>query len=202
MAVTLTAAAELATAIRVGDTPEEQAEVDRLLATSTALVLRHAPDAPSAIQNEATVRVAGYLFDMPQAGRGAGYADVLRNSGALALLLPWRVHRAGAVERDDNGEDDDMTPTPVALPGVLAGETQIVSVGSSPAVVALLGVARVVVRNRGPAPIFVAVAVSTPGDGVRVEVGGATTAQVDADAGTQLWLWSTGTSEASVTAVL
>ena len=199
VAVTLTAA-ELATAIRVGDTAEETAQVDRLLATATALVLRHAPDAPGAIQTESVIRVAGALFDMPQAPRGAGYGDILRNTGVLSLTLPWRAHRAGIIERD-NGEDD-MTPTPVALPGVLAGEPQIVSVGAAPAPVALPGFGRYLVRNRGPAVVNVAVAVQTPGDGVRVEVGGATTVQVDADAGTQLWLWSTGTSEVSVTAVL
>ena len=89
-------ASALASAIRVGDTPEETAEVTRLLATATELVTRHAPDAPDAMHNEAMIRVAGYLFDMPQAARGAGFADVMRNSGAGALLLPWRIHRAGS----------------------------------------------------------------------------------------------------------
>ena len=93
--MTIDAAAQ-ASAIRVGDTPEETAEATRLLATATELVTRHAPDAPDAMHNEAVIRVAGYLFDMPQAARGAGFADVMRNSGAAALLLPWRVHRAGS----------------------------------------------------------------------------------------------------------
>ncbi|MCY4637550.1 MAG: hypothetical protein OXG04_24170 [Acidobacteria bacterium] len=97
MAVTLTAA-DLATAIRVGPSAEEQAQVDRLLATATALVIRHAPGAPSTIHNECCIRVSGHLFDQPQAARSAGYADVLRNSGALALMAPWRVHRAGVAE--------------------------------------------------------------------------------------------------------
>lgn len=95
MAVTLTAAA-LAVAMRLGDTPEETAQATRLLTTATALVTQHAPDAPDAIQNEAAIRVAGYLFDMPQAARGSGFGDVLRNAGALALLVPWRTHRAGS----------------------------------------------------------------------------------------------------------
>lgn len=95
MAVTLTAA-QLAEAIRLGSTPEETTQSTRLLAVATAAVTKHAPDAPDVVQDEAVIRVAGYLFDMPQAGRGAGYADILRNSGALGILLPYRVHRAGS----------------------------------------------------------------------------------------------------------
>lgn len=94
MAVTRTAT-ELAAALRLGSTTEETAQATRLLATATAAVTKHAPDAPDAIQDEAVIRVAGYLFDAPTAARGAGYGDILRNSGALALLLPYRVHRAG-----------------------------------------------------------------------------------------------------------
>ena len=94
MAVTLTVA-QLVAALKLGSTTEETAEATRLLATATEIVTKHAPDAPDAIQNEAVIRVAGYLFDAPTAARGAGYGDILRNSGALALLLPYRVHRAG-----------------------------------------------------------------------------------------------------------
>ena len=101
----------------------------------------HAPDAPGEIHSEAVVRTAGYLFDMPQAGMGAGYADVLRNSGALALMLPWRRHRAGVVDRDTGGDTTTETTTGgvalpgggVALPGVVVGQPVIVSVGSTPA---------------------------------------------------------------------
>ena len=95
MAVTRTAA-ELAAALRLGDSTEETAEATRLLAFATAAVTKHAPDAPDVVHNEAVVRLASYLFDMPNAGRGAGYADALRNSGAAAILLPYRVHRAGS----------------------------------------------------------------------------------------------------------
>lgn len=97
MAVTITAA-ELAAAIRLGDSAQETAEVTRLLATATAIVTKHAPDAPDAIQNEAVIRIAGYLYDAPGAASGAGYADAMRNSGAGSLLLPYRVHRAGTTK--------------------------------------------------------------------------------------------------------
>ena len=108
--MTLTAE-QLAAALRLGSTDEETAEATRLLAFSTEAVARHAPGAPDVAHNEAAIRAAGYLFDMPLAGRGAGYADVLRNSGALAVLAPYRVHRAGSTGETPTTE----TPTPAGL---------------------------------------------------------------------------------------
>ena len=97
MAVSLTAA-QLAGALRVGDSAEETAEVERLLAYSTAAITRHLGDAfsstPDVIVNEAAIRLCAHLFDQPNSTRG-GYANALRNSGAGAILLPYRVHRAG-----------------------------------------------------------------------------------------------------------
>ena len=99
MAITLTVQ-QLAAALRLGDSAEETAEATRLLAFASVAVERHLGAAfattPEAVVNESVVRCCGYLYDMPNAGRGAGHADVLRNSGVLALLLPWRVHRAGS----------------------------------------------------------------------------------------------------------
>lgn len=94
MAVTLTAAA-LAAAIRLGNSAEETAEATRLLSYTTEAVTKHAPDATDAAHNEAAIRLAGYLYDQPNAARSVGHADALRNSGARAILLPHRVHRAG-----------------------------------------------------------------------------------------------------------
>lgn len=95
MAVTLTVA-ELAAALRVGDSAEEIAEVTRLLAYSTEAVTKHAPDAPATVHNEAVVRLAGYLFDQPTAGRRDNFAFALRSSGAARMLLPYVEHGAGA----------------------------------------------------------------------------------------------------------
>ena len=94
MAVTLTVE-QLAAALRLGDTTDETAEATRLLAYATEAVTKHTPAAPDATANEAAIRLAGYLFDQPNAGRGVMYANALRNSGAAAILLPHRVHRAG-----------------------------------------------------------------------------------------------------------
>ena len=93
MALTLTADT-LRNALRLGDTAAETAEVERLLGFAGSAVTKHAPGAPDIAHNEAAIRVAGYLADMPNAGRGSGYADALRNSGAMAILAPYRVHRA------------------------------------------------------------------------------------------------------------
>ena len=97
MAVTITADT-LRDALRLDETAEETAEVTRLLAVATEAVEKYGPDAPATVQNEAVIRVAGYLLDAPTAARGTGYADPVRNSGATALLAPYRVHRGGACE--------------------------------------------------------------------------------------------------------
>ena len=98
MAVTLTQV-QLSAAIRLGDSTEETAESMRLLTYVMAAISRHLgdayEDAPEVIVNEAAIRLAGYLFDQPNAGRGVSFANSGRNSGAWAILLPFRVHRAG-----------------------------------------------------------------------------------------------------------
>ena len=99
MAITLTQV-ELSAAIRLGDSTEEVAEATRLLAFTTEAISRHLGDAyettPDVVVNEATIRLSGYLFDQPNAGRGISFANAGRNSGAWTILLPYRVHRAGS----------------------------------------------------------------------------------------------------------
>ena len=98
MAVDISVAA-LAAALRLGDSAEETAEATRLLAYATTAVETYAPGAPANVQNEAVIRLAGYLFDRPMAARGAAYANAARNSGALRMLLPYRIHRAGSTAK-------------------------------------------------------------------------------------------------------
>ena len=100
MAVTLTAA-QLAESLRLDATStSELAQATRLLAYCTEVASRHLGDAygdaPAVVVNEAVIRLAGYLYDQPNAGRGVGFASALRNSGAGAMLLPYRIHRAGS----------------------------------------------------------------------------------------------------------
>ena len=88
---------QLATAIRAGDSAQETGIVTRLLAVAVAQVTRYAGNAPEDVRDEAAIRIAAYLYDMPNAGRNAAYASALRNSGASALLAQYRIHRAGNV---------------------------------------------------------------------------------------------------------
>ena len=48
--------------------------------------------------DEATVRLVGYMFDIPYATRGSGFSNHLRFSGAARILLPYVVHNLGKAE--------------------------------------------------------------------------------------------------------
>ena len=81
----------------------------RLGETAAAMVERYAPGAPRAVRNEAVIRFAAYLAQTPKGGitkigtRGVdiefstNHAGMFRNSGAAALLSPWKVRRAGVI---------------------------------------------------------------------------------------------------------
>ena len=101
MAVTLTTS-QLLSALRMGSTPEETQEATRLLSYATTAIEKYLGDAayadtPESVVNEASIRWTGYLFDMPFASRGTAFSSAITNSGAGAILLPYRVHRAGSV---------------------------------------------------------------------------------------------------------
>ena len=126
MAVTLTVD-ELSAALRLGDTDLEAAQATRLLDYAIEAVSRHLGDAsytatPSAIVNEAAIRLAAYLFDAPTASSGMTYANALRNSGAAVMLLPYRVHRAGITTTD---EDAPVTTTADGLGLALFGTAPV-----------------------------------------------------------------------------
>ena len=103
MAVTIIAA-EVAQAVGVDSTT-----ATRLLSVATELVTRYAPDAPGAISNEAVIRAAGWLAEQPSAAiTSESEGDIrtsysptmlsaLRHSGAMGLLSPWKIRRAGAI---------------------------------------------------------------------------------------------------------
>ena len=91
---------QLAGAIRVGDGVAEPVEpelsiVRRVLGIAQEMIESRAPDAPEPVKDEATVRLAAYLYDFPPAPRGGDmYANVFVNSGAGSLLSRWSVQRA------------------------------------------------------------------------------------------------------------
>ena len=76
--------------------------------SASALGERFSPDSPQSIRNEAVLRLSGWLFarvPRPVQSVSTGAIkldfreryfapDALRNSGARALLTPWRTRRA------------------------------------------------------------------------------------------------------------
>ena len=68
---------KLSSALRLGDSPEERQEAERLLVYAGEAVIRHAPLASSAALNESIIRLSGYLFDQPNAGRGLSFANAM-----------------------------------------------------------------------------------------------------------------------------
>lgn len=79
----------LRTALRLGETQQEMDEITRLRTVAETIVEKRAPNAPDSIKDEAAIRIAGYLFDKPNATAGDGFAAIIRNSSAGDLLLPW-----------------------------------------------------------------------------------------------------------------
>ena len=87
----------------------DDTRTQRLGATAAALVERYAPDAPDPIKCEAVIRCAGWLRSAPSSGirqRTVGpistdytpsMQSALRHSGAIALLTPFKVRRAGVI---------------------------------------------------------------------------------------------------------
>ena len=104
MAVTLTVQ-DLAFGLRlVASTTATIAEpmlgvLTRTLGAATALVEGYAAEAPEAIQNEAALRLASYLYDTPP-GYSQRSQNPLRDSGAIALLTAYRVRRAVALSEE------------------------------------------------------------------------------------------------------
>ena len=96
MALTATVA-DVSRSIRAVDSPDVLAELEDLLAYASAEVTRIAPLAPDVVHNRAaTSIIVSYLYDRPTAGREMSYANVIRNSGAGSMLLPYRHHRGGS----------------------------------------------------------------------------------------------------------
>ena len=113
MAVTITAR-ELSNALRADpDNPGTFPQIERLLPVATAIVETYSNDAPDAVQNEAVVRLAGYLYDQPFAPQGQTYSNALRNSGAAAILALYRKVGAKIVDDDGTPSDTPITPSDV-----------------------------------------------------------------------------------------
>ena len=81
----------------------------RLLEFATERVMKIAPLAPDAAQNEAVIRYAGYMAQSDYGGirkevlgpketeYQMNHANAWRNSGAAGILAPWATKRAGVI---------------------------------------------------------------------------------------------------------
>ncbi len=106
----LSAARLCLSAVILGDLTDSR--LDALGMASSAMVENYTPDAPQVAKNEAVVRLAAYLeARMPKSVQSVSVSgvrinyrdpqskgDLMGGSGARSLLLPWRVHRALAIE--------------------------------------------------------------------------------------------------------
>ena len=86
---------EIVRSIRAVDNPAVTAVLTVYLGYATTEVTRIAPTAPDVVHNRAATSIVGYLYDRPTAWRMMAFSNVIRNSGAGAMLLPYRAHRAG-----------------------------------------------------------------------------------------------------------
>lgn len=87
-----------------------EARANAIGSAAAARVQAYAPGAPQAIKDEACIRFAGYLAQSDygtikkedEGPRSVEYnlnhSAMFRNCGAAALLSPWKVRRAGAVQ--------------------------------------------------------------------------------------------------------
>ena len=98
-------AAELVDEIKTKDATR----AGHILAAVGAMVERYAPGAPDAIKREAIIRAGGWLAGTPKddirdmsagplsSSHTPSMRACLRHSGAMSLLSPWKVRRAGAI---------------------------------------------------------------------------------------------------------
>ena len=96
--------ADLAASIRVGSTSKETAEVTRLRDYSILAISTHLgntyEDTPPVAANMAASLLTGFYYDKPTVSTGVGLANAMKFSGAIKVLLPYKVFGAGLVGGD------------------------------------------------------------------------------------------------------
>jgi len=118
MAVTITTA-QLAVALRLASDPdsvppEVATVVDLVRLGAVALIERFTSQAPDDVANVACIQLAGFLYEV-EPGTPLNSVPFI-NSGACALLSPWRTFHAGALpDADGSGvvpSGSDLPPFP------------------------------------------------------------------------------------------
>ena len=104
-AAEVVAAIQYAYSGRALSAESQLAIAERLLPVARALIMKYSPECPEAIKNESIIRICGYYAEARFGGfvsnetkiPPASHAAAFRNSGAQALVSPWKRRRAGRV---------------------------------------------------------------------------------------------------------
>ena len=84
------------TADATADPPEPILGIlTRLKGVATGLIDSRCADVPDDSRNEAIIRLAAYIYDMPTSPMGSGYVTAWHYSGCGAILAPWRAMKTG-----------------------------------------------------------------------------------------------------------
>ena len=130
MAVTITPG-DVAVAIRAATDPNSVPDaaalvLGYLVPAAVEIVEEYAPNAPRQVQNAATIRLVGWMYESdPAAGRVERGFTI---SGAANLLARWREHRAGAVGDATGGVVPPAPSGSVVPPAPGVGEFVLTSV--------------------------------------------------------------------------
>lgn len=92
MAITI---AIVKTSLRI-ETDDFDTVLARYMSVADAYISKRASAAPTAIKDEAAIRMIGYLYEMPAVAQTGlpVHATAWRQSGAASLIAPWRTQRA------------------------------------------------------------------------------------------------------------
>ena len=92
--------------------PATLTRLERILGHAQAAVTSYAANAPEATRDLAIIRLSGWLFQYDTIGRESANTNAFRQSGAAAMLAPYRRQRAQAITPDDQVTGQSGTPTP------------------------------------------------------------------------------------------
>ena len=112
----LTAAVQSLAAAAFGDSAKDRIKAQRLGPVGSDLVEKYSPHAPQDVRDEAVILVSAWIghqtsgltpgLEIKAGGitlsrrRYRGEISALRHSGAMALLSPWKIRRAGKLTLD------------------------------------------------------------------------------------------------------
>lgn len=102
---------KLLEAIRVETSDANTRAATRMLEAVTAFLKKQGftvpikrsdpPGVPDSVFEQAVIQMCGYLWEQPaSAPARMNFANAMQNSGASALLAPWKTHRAGVIGGD------------------------------------------------------------------------------------------------------